>query len=173
MRPMQAWVVQRPGPVETGPLRAVEREVPEPGPAEVRVRVRACGVCRTDLHLAEGDLAPIAEKLAKANGELKAATMWFMQNAMANPNHLGAGAYAYMTLLGTVAVALMWLKMARVATAALAGGTDNRAFYEAKLTTARYFAERHLPDCGALRRKIEGGADSVMALPVEAFATAA
>jgi len=55
---MQAWVVQRPGPVETGPLRAVERDVPEPGPAEVRVRVRACGVCRTDLHLAEGDLAP-------------------------------------------------------------------------------------------------------------------
>jgi propanol-preferring alcohol dehydrogenase len=58
MRPMQAWVVQRPGPVEIGPLRVVEREVPEPGPAEVRVRVRACGVCRTDLHLAEGDLAP-------------------------------------------------------------------------------------------------------------------
>ena len=78
-----------------------------------------------------------------------------------------------MTLLGTVAVGLMWLKMARVAAAALAGGTDDRAFYEAKLTTGRYFAERHLPDCGALRRKIEGGADSVMALPVEAFATAA
>ena len=55
---MQAWVVQRPGPVDTGPLRAVDREVPEPGPGEVRVRVRACGVCRTDLHLAEGDLAP-------------------------------------------------------------------------------------------------------------------
>jgi alcohol dehydrogenase, propanol-preferring len=55
--------VQRPGPVgpdrvDGGPLRAVEREVPEPGPGEVRVRVRACGVCRTDLHLAEGDLAP-------------------------------------------------------------------------------------------------------------------
>ena len=58
MRPMQAWMVQRPGPIETGPLRAVEREVPEPGRDEVRVRVRACGVCRTDLHLAEGDLAP-------------------------------------------------------------------------------------------------------------------
>src|SRR3954467_7056086 len=58
MGSMQAWVVERPGPVETGPLRAVERDVPEPGPAEVRVRVRACGVCRTDLHLAEGDLAP-------------------------------------------------------------------------------------------------------------------
>ena len=32
--------------------------MPEPGPGEVRVRVRACGVCRTDLHLAEGDLLP-------------------------------------------------------------------------------------------------------------------
>jgi alcohol dehydrogenase, propanol-preferring len=58
MKPMKAWVVQRPGPIGTGPLRAIERDVPEPGPAEVRVRVRACGVCRTDLHLAEGDLAP-------------------------------------------------------------------------------------------------------------------
>ena len=121
----------------------------------------------------EGELAPIAGSLAKANGELKAATMWFMQNAMANPNHLGAGAYSYMTLMGTVAVGLMWLKMAKVASTALAGGADDRAFYEAKLTTARYFSERHLPDCGALRRKIESGADSVMALPVEAFATAA
>ena len=121
----------------------------------------------------EGDLASIAGSLAKANGELKAATMWFMQNAMANPDNLGAGAYPYMTLMGTVAVGLMWLKMAKVAAAALAGGVGDRAFYEAKLTTARYFAERHLPDCGALRRKIEGGADSVMALPVEGFATAA
>ena len=58
MKPMQAWVVRHPGPIDSGPLRVVEREVPEPGPAEVRVRVRACGVCRTDLHLAEGDLAP-------------------------------------------------------------------------------------------------------------------
>jgi alcohol dehydrogenase, propanol-preferring len=55
---MRAWVVDDPGPMATGPLRPVEREVPEPGPGEIRVRVSACGVCRTDLHLAEGDLAP-------------------------------------------------------------------------------------------------------------------
>ena len=54
---MQSWVVDRPGPVHGGPLVRVERPVPEPGPGEVLVRVRACGVCRTDLHLAEGDLA--------------------------------------------------------------------------------------------------------------------
>src|SRR5258708_1035929 len=55
---MQAWVVDQPGPVDDGPLVRIDRAVPEAGPGEVRVRVRACGVCRTDLHLAEGDLAP-------------------------------------------------------------------------------------------------------------------
>jgi propanol-preferring alcohol dehydrogenase len=55
---MRAWVVRRPGPIEQGPLALVERPVPEPGPGEVLVRVRACGVCRTDLHIAEGDLPP-------------------------------------------------------------------------------------------------------------------
>jgi propanol-preferring alcohol dehydrogenase len=55
---MTAWAVDRPGPVDGGPLVQVERPVPEPGPHQVRVRVRTCGVCRTDLHLAEGDLAP-------------------------------------------------------------------------------------------------------------------
>jgi propanol-preferring alcohol dehydrogenase len=55
---VRAWVVERPGPVAEGPLRAVTLPDPDPGPGEVRLRVTACGVCRTDLHLAEGDLAP-------------------------------------------------------------------------------------------------------------------
>ena len=55
---MAAWVVDHPGPIETGSLVAVDREVPEPGPGELLVAVEACGVCRTDLHLAEGDLTP-------------------------------------------------------------------------------------------------------------------
>ena len=55
---MQAWVVDTPGPIDAGPLHRVERALPEPGPGQVRVRVSCCGVCRTDLHLAEGDLAP-------------------------------------------------------------------------------------------------------------------
>ncbi|GHE04876.1 zinc-binding alcohol dehydrogenase family protein [Streptomyces alanosinicus] len=53
---MRAWVVARPGPVEEEPLRLVERPVPVPEAGELRVQVRACGVCRTDLHVAEGDL---------------------------------------------------------------------------------------------------------------------
>lgn len=56
METMRAWEVEEPRPVDDHPLRLVERPVPEPGPAQVRVRVSACGVCRTDLHVAEGDL---------------------------------------------------------------------------------------------------------------------
>ena len=51
-------MVDRPGPVSTRPLVRTERPEPHPGPGQVRVRVVCCGVCRTDLHLAEGDLAP-------------------------------------------------------------------------------------------------------------------
>src|SRR5579875_1766267 len=55
---LQAWAVDKPGPVSTHPLAAVERPVPEPAAHQLLVRVEACGVCRTDLHLAEGDLPP-------------------------------------------------------------------------------------------------------------------
>ncbi|WP_240640947.1 zinc-dependent alcohol dehydrogenase family protein [Nocardioides ferulae] len=55
---MRAWAVERPAPISHRPLVEVVRRVPAPGPGEVLVRVRTCGVCRTDLHLAEGDLAP-------------------------------------------------------------------------------------------------------------------
>ncbi|MFJ2211007.1 zinc-dependent alcohol dehydrogenase family protein [Streptomyces sp. NPDC101062] len=52
------WAVGTPGPVRTGPLVRVRRPAPVPGPGELLLRVEACGVCRTDLHLAEGDLTP-------------------------------------------------------------------------------------------------------------------
>jgi alcohol dehydrogenase, propanol-preferring len=55
---MRAWIVDSPGPIGTHPLVLADRPVPAPGPGQVRVRVTCCGVCRTDLHLAEGDLAP-------------------------------------------------------------------------------------------------------------------
>lgn len=118
-------------------------------------------------------LGPVAAALGKAVGEQKAATMWFMQNAMQNPNNLGAGAHHYMHIMGIVCLGLMWLRMARVAQAKLAEGSDDKAFYEAKLVTARYFADRFVSDAGALRRRIESGSESMMALGEEAFQTAA
>ena len=117
-------------------------------------------------------LADFATRLEKANDELKAATMWFMQNGMANPNNIGAGAHHYMHIMGIVALGSMWLMMAEAAQKALAEGRGNKDFLAAKLVTARYFGERFLPDAGSLRRKIEAGSEAMMALTPEQFAAA-
>lgn len=55
---MQAWQVAAPGPIATAPLRSTRLPVPDPAPDELLIRVTASAVCRTDLHLAEGDLPP-------------------------------------------------------------------------------------------------------------------
>ncbi len=53
---MRALVLHAPAAIEAAPLRAEDIPVPEPGPGEIRVRVVACGLCRTDLHVVEGEL---------------------------------------------------------------------------------------------------------------------
>jgi alcohol dehydrogenase, propanol-preferring len=58
MATMRAWTFDNPAPVDDVALRLETRPRPEPSAREVLVRVRACGVCRTDLHLVEGDLPP-------------------------------------------------------------------------------------------------------------------
>jgi len=55
---MRAMVLAQPAPVETSPLRLREQPKPLPGAHEVRLRVHVCGVCRTDLHVVEGELPP-------------------------------------------------------------------------------------------------------------------
>ncbi len=118
---------------------------------------------------AGGDPAGVAEPLEKALADLQAATMWLAQNGMADPNNAGAGAYAYMQLMGLVSLGWMWLKMAGVSAKLQDQSGEEKAFHEAKIATARFFADRELVAAGALRRKVEAGAESLMALPVEAF----
>jgi hypothetical protein len=120
---------------------------------------------------AKGDdrLTVIAAPLEKALGDLQAATMWLLQNGMANPDNAGAGATAYLHLMGIVALGHMWLLMAKAAHAALDAGASDRDFYEAKIVTARYYAARYFPDARALRAKLEAGSEALMALPVAAF----
>lgn len=117
-------------------------------------------------------LSGFAEALEKASGQLGAATMWLMQNAMKNPDHAGAGAHHYMHIMGIVATGLMWLRMSKAAVTLLEAGEGDAKFLEAKLVTARFYAERIMPDAGSLRRKIEGGADALMALDPDMFLAA-
>ena len=63
----------------------------------------------------------------------------------------------------------MWLKMAKVAAAKVGSAGDDKAFYEQKLATARYYMARQLPMTAAHLARIRSGAGTVMALPAEAF----
>ena len=53
---MKAMLLRRIAPIDSAPLELADLPIPEPGPGEVRIRVRCCAICRTDLHVIEGDL---------------------------------------------------------------------------------------------------------------------
>ena len=117
----------------------------------------------------DGDPAGVADPLESALGHLQAATMWLAQNGLADPNNAGAGAYAYMELMGLVSLGWMWLKMAGASARLKNEPSEDASFHEAKLVTARFYAQRELGRASALRKQVEAGAETVMALPVEAF----
>jgi len=146
----------------------VGRKLPKDGGRGVRAYFDLVGREIADAK-SGGDPAGVATALEPAFKDLQAATMWLAQNGMANPDNAGAGAYAYMDLMGLVSLGWMWLKIASAAQRALDGGAEDRAFHENKLVTARFYAERELPLAGALRRKIEAGAETLMKIPAEAF----
>src|SRR5439155_9104124 len=122
----------------------VGRKLPKDGGRAVRTFFELVGNDMADAKAA-GDPAGIAAALEPALKDLQAATMWLAQNGMANPDNAGAGAYAYMDLMGLVSLGWMWVKLAGAAKRALDDGADDRAFHEAKLVTARFYAERELP----------------------------
>jgi propanol-preferring alcohol dehydrogenase len=55
---MRAVLLHEPGPLDSHPLRTVDFDVPEPGPGQLLIKVSACGVCRSNLHMVEGDWLP-------------------------------------------------------------------------------------------------------------------
>ncbi len=118
---------------------------------------------------AEPEMAEYCLALKEVRGRLEAATMWFLEKGVENPNHLAAGSTDYLHLFALTALGLMWLRMARAAHAGLKAGTGDAGFYAAKLATGRYFMQRVLPDSAAMLIKIKTGADAMMALDADAF----
>ncbi len=115
-------------------------------------------------------MAPYTKGLKKGLNDLQQATMWLMQNAMANPDNAGAASNDYMHLFGLVALGYMWAQMVKVAQDKLAAGAGaDQEFLEHKLVTGRYFMERVMPETGAHLARISTGAETMMKLPEEAF----
>jgi hypothetical protein len=103
------------------------------------------------------------DPLKAASEDLQAAAEFFMRHGPNEPNAALAGSTDFLHLFGHVALGLMWARMAK---AAMAGGSD---FHKAKLATGRYYMQRQLPATALHLARIRTGAAPVMALPAEAF----
>ncbi|MGB1829269.1 MAG: acyl-CoA dehydrogenase C-terminal domain-containing protein, partial [Paracoccaceae bacterium] len=109
------------------------------------------------------------DPLKQAGKDLQAGAMYFMEAGMKNPNHALAGSYDFMHMFGHVCLGLMWARMAKASYDALARGADDAAFYEIKIATGRYYMLRQLPATALHLKRIESGADPVMALDAANF----
>src|ERR1700692_4023658 len=91
---------------------------------------------------ADKDMTPDVTPLKQALGELQQATMWFVQNALGNPDNAGAGATDYMQLFGLVALGYMWCQIAEAAKTKAAAGNGVAERMKQRLVTGRFFMER-------------------------------
>jgi hypothetical protein len=113
-------------------------------------------------------IKPFAEALKAAKAELQEASLWLMQNGLANPDNAAAASHDYLNLMALTALAYMWLKMARTAEAKIAAGEAD-PYYRTKLDTGRYFIQRVLPETTSRLAKLKAGAAPMMALEPDAF----
>ncbi len=115
--------------------------------------------------LAENDggaLAPFAKPVKRGLDTLQQATMWLAQRGPANPNDAGAAASDYLRLMGIVVVGWMWARMAKTAQEKLAAAPPDAQFYRDKLTAAKYWMERMIPECPMLLERISAGSATIM-----------
>ena len=119
-------------------------------------------------HKEDAEFAPYLGGLKTVSGQLQQATMWLMQNAMGNPDNAGAGSNDYMHLFGLTLLGYMWARIAKAVIAKKAKGEAD-AELEAKLTLAKFFNERMMPEAGAHLARLSSGSASIMALPAAAF----
>lgn len=119
-------------------------------------------------HADDADMAIYVAGLKTAREQLEQATQWLMKNGLSNFNNAAAASHDFLHLMGLTAIAWMWARMAKVALIKKAEG-DSDPFYDNKLTTARYYFERLLPDTAAHLAKLTAGADTMMALEADVF----
>lgn len=115
------------------------------------------------------DMAPFIEPLKISYERLGKAAGWLMENAPKNFDNAGAASYEMLNLFGVTALGWMWARMAKVALEKLAAGEGNADFYKRKLTLARFWLDREVPNTAGYLERIELGADDIMALDQEAF----
>ncbi|MEI8395603.1 MAG: acyl-CoA dehydrogenase C-terminal domain-containing protein [Rhodospirillaceae bacterium] len=118
-----------------------------------------------ELQHAPPALAELATPLTKAFGRLQNATTMVAFRGLADPDEAAAAASDYLRLFGLVALGVMWLRMAKVAVTHLNTNADDprAALYRSKISTARFYMAKLLPQTGALLSTLQAGAGTLMA----------
>ncbi|OPX56536.1 acyl-CoA dehydrogenase C-terminal domain-containing protein [Oceanospirillum multiglobuliferum] len=115
------------------------------------------------------ELAEFTTTLSQLNQEWGELTMQVGMKAMQNRDEVGAASVDYLMYSGYVTLAYFWAQTAKTAQTALANGTNETAFYQGKLATARFYFQKLLPRTRALVATMQTGADSLMAMEDEQF----
>lgn len=121
-------------------------------------------------HQANVALKPYLEKLDELKQQWLSLTTTIAEKAKHNPEEIGAASVDYLYFSSYVVFAYLWARMAQVAHEKLALGTQEEAFYKAKLSTAKFFYQKLLHRTQSHAAAIESGAESVMELDQDAFA---
>jgi len=148
-------------------LDLVGRKLPKDGGRAVTAWFKEVG----DFIVENGGeaLAQFVQPLKQGLDDLQSATMWFMSNALAKPDHAGAGATDYMHLFGLVALGYMWARIAVAAEAAIAAGDPRSPALRSEIAVGRAFMERAMPETALRLKRVTAGADTLMALTDDAF----
>jgi hypothetical protein len=108
------------------------------------------------------ELSAFVKPVRRGLETLQQATLWLAQRGVANPNDAGAAASDYLRLMGIVTVGWMWARMAKLAKEKLAADARTASASNSKLTLARYWMERMMPECAMLFARIQAGSDTIM-----------
>ncbi|MBL4784010.1 MAG: acyl-CoA dehydrogenase C-terminal domain-containing protein [Cohaesibacteraceae bacterium] len=149
-------------------LDLVGRKLPADGGRALQAFLGEIGMF-IQAHATDEDMQPFVLPLKTAAEDLQAATMWFMQNALGNPDHAGAGSTDYMHMFGLVSLGYMWARMAHVCLQQKSEGKGDVAFHDDKLLLGTFFAERHLPETAFRRVRVENGSESMMKMAADRF----
>ena len=126
---------------------------------------------RLDRFLTENEndasMTEFLSPLALACTHLEESAEWIRRAVARDPEEAGAASYDFLRLMGLCALGHMWARSAKVALARREG--DNSGFYEAKLSTARFFMKRLLPGTASLKLTLSAGADALMEMDADAF----
>ena len=114
-------------------------------------------------------LSPIRDALIAAAGDLQAASKWLFANVADDVHAPGAVSVNFLMLAGTLLGGWQMARAALVSAERLDQGTDDPSFHEAKIVTARFYAEQALPLTSAYLRAIESGSAATMALSEDQF----